>query len=646
MRSILEGKRVVLIDDSIVRGTTSRKIVGMVRAAGAREVHMRISSPPTTGPCYYGIDTPRKSELIASPPVGRGDPAVHRRRQPGLPVARGPADRGRRPGGPAALHGLLLGPVPGGRLPGRGLAAPALRQGPGLAAPCASVSRSAAVLFVALAVPLRAAEPPSAIPWTDWSDAAFERARADNRLVLLDLGAVWCHWCHVMEETTYKDPEVVSLIQTRFVAVHVDQDARPDLSNRYEDYGWPATVVFDSAGQELVKFQGYIEPERMRGLLRAVIADPTPGPSVADAAGPSVGRGRRPHRRRAPRSPGHPREPLRHASAAAGGPRTSTWTGTASSAASCARARAIASAERMARETLDRQLKLVDPVWGGVYQYSDSGDWDHPHFEKIMSMQAEDLRIYALAYAQFGDARYLQAARDVHKFLTTFLRGPDGAFYVSQDADVVQGEHSGAYFALGDAERRARGVPRVDTHLYTRETAWAATALLALHAATGEEAFSRDAAQVRRVDPRRTARSRAAASGTTPWTWPAPTWATPWPPRACSSRLYAATGERPWLERAEKTLAFVGRALPARRRGRPRHRGRGRTLTTARRPSATRTSWPRASRTWPSTSPGTPPTAPSRTKRCAISRVPKWRAGSTPAASSWRTGSARAIPST
>jgi amidophosphoribosyltransferase len=66
VRTILEGKRVVLIDDSIVRGTTSRKIVGMVRAAGAREIHVRISSPPTTGPCHYGIDTPRRSELIAS----------------------------------------------------------------------------------------------------------------------------------------------------------------------------------------------------------------------------------------------------------------------------------------------------------------------------------------------------------------------------------------------------------------------------------------------------------------------------------------------------------------------------------------------------------------------------------------------------
>jgi amidophosphoribosyltransferase len=66
VRQVIEGRRVVLIDDSIVRGTTSRKIVRMVREAGAREVHMRISSPPTVNPCYYGIDTPLKSELIAS----------------------------------------------------------------------------------------------------------------------------------------------------------------------------------------------------------------------------------------------------------------------------------------------------------------------------------------------------------------------------------------------------------------------------------------------------------------------------------------------------------------------------------------------------------------------------------------------------
>ena len=66
VREVLEGKRVVLVDDSIVRGTTSRKLVSMVREAGAKEVHMRISCPPTIGPCYYGVDTPLRSELIAA----------------------------------------------------------------------------------------------------------------------------------------------------------------------------------------------------------------------------------------------------------------------------------------------------------------------------------------------------------------------------------------------------------------------------------------------------------------------------------------------------------------------------------------------------------------------------------------------------
>jgi len=66
VREVLAGKSVVMVDDSIVRGTTTRGLVAMIRAAGAREVHMRVSSPPITGPCYYGIDTPRKEELIAA----------------------------------------------------------------------------------------------------------------------------------------------------------------------------------------------------------------------------------------------------------------------------------------------------------------------------------------------------------------------------------------------------------------------------------------------------------------------------------------------------------------------------------------------------------------------------------------------------
>ena len=79
VRALLEGKRVVLVDDSIVRGTTSRKIVRMVREAGATEVHVRISCPPTISPCYYGVDTPRREELIAAQSCRGGNPQISRR---------------------------------------------------------------------------------------------------------------------------------------------------------------------------------------------------------------------------------------------------------------------------------------------------------------------------------------------------------------------------------------------------------------------------------------------------------------------------------------------------------------------------------------------------------------------------------------
>ena len=107
VREVVGGKRVVLVDDSIVRGTTSRKIVKMLRDAGASEVHMRISSPPTMNPCHYGIDTPTRRELIA---CDRHDVeemrAVHRGGFPRLPVDRRDA-RGVRPPAPVDLHGLF-----------------------------------------------------------------------------------------------------------------------------------------------------------------------------------------------------------------------------------------------------------------------------------------------------------------------------------------------------------------------------------------------------------------------------------------------------------------------------------------------------------------------------------------------------------
>jgi uncharacterized protein len=114
--------------------------------------------------------------------------------------------------------------------------------------------------------------------------------------------------------------------------------------------------------------------------------------------------------------------------------------------------------ERRARETLAAQLNLMDPAWGGVYQYSTDGDWQHPHFEKIMQMQAEDLRIYAEAYAPWHDETYLRAARQIRGYLKNFLTSQEGAFYTSQDADLVPGEHGGRRTgSIVDLVSRSRG---------------------------------------------------------------------------------------------------------------------------------------------------------------------------------------------
>src|SRR3979411_2501325 len=113
-----------------------------------------------------------------------------------------------------------------------------------------------------------------------WSDELFSRASAEKRFVILDLEAVWCHWCHVMEKTTYANPRVQELLASKYLAVRGRQDANPDLSSRYGDWGWPATIVFGPDGTEIAKIRGYIEPERMQALLKAIIDDPSPGPSA------------------------------------------------------------------------------------------------------------------------------------------------------------------------------------------------------------------------------------------------------------------------------------------------------------------------------------------------------------------------------
>src|SRR5471032_2074121 len=127
----------------------------------------------------------------------------------------------------------------------------------------------------------------------------------------------------------------------------------------------------------------------------------------------------------------------------------------------------------MAKGALTAQLALVDPEWGGVYQYSTGGKWDEPHFEKIMEHQANNLRLFSVAFARWNDMTFLNAAVSISGYMKKFLMSPEGAFYVSQDADLIQGVHSDGFFKLKDAERRVMGIPRVDTHVYSRENGWA-----------------------------------------------------------------------------------------------------------------------------------------------------------------------------
>jgi uncharacterized protein YyaL (SSP411 family) len=331
------------------------------------------------------------------------------------------------------------------------------------------------------------------IAWGGWSEDAFAQARREHKFVLLDLEAVWCHWCHVMDATTYRDPSIVALVGSRYVAIRVDQDSRPDLANRYEDYGWPATIIYAPDGTEIVKKQGYVEPAAMARLLRAVIDDPSPvnyGDGAAEAAGPAPTGELAPERRAALRS-----RWLAGYDDAGGGwgadHKFLDWDTVEYALREAARGDRLAA--HRARETLRLQRGLLDPVWGGMYQYSVGGGWDQPHFEKIMPMQAEDLRIYSLAFAQDGDPADLATAQAIRRYLRSFLTSPDGAFYASQDADRVPGEHGAGYFALDDAGRRARGIPRVDRHVYARENGWAIAALAQFSAVTGDLSARREA---------------------------------------------------------------------------------------------------------------------------------------------------------
>jgi uncharacterized protein YyaL (SSP411 family) len=411
------------------------------------------------------------------------------------------------------------------------------------------------LLLLAIALPLSARP---AIQWQPWSADVFARAKREHRFVLLDLEAVWCHWCHVMDEMTYSDDRVIALMNQRYIGVRVDQDSRPDLSNRYEDYGWPATIVFAADGSEIVKRSGYIPPMPMASMLQAIIDDPSPGPSVVKEPPPVFNHDAAlsPTLRAELEKTYNEGYDARHG----GWGFVHKYLDPPSVEYALVRARrGDASAAKMARQTIDGERNLLDPAWGGVYQYSTGGVWNEPHFEKIMSMQAGNLRVASLAYALWHEPRDLAMAQAIRRYLLTFLRSPEGAFYTSQNADLVDGRHAADYFALNDAQRRAKGIPRIDKHIYARENGWAIEALATLSMSGGD---ARPLAEARTAAEWVTTHLHRPDGGFQHGLDPAAKAGGPFLGDTLAMgraflALYAATGERIWLRRAQEAAPFI-----------------------------------------------------------------------------------------
>ncbi len=364
---------------------------------------------------------------------------------------------------------------------------------------CATSGRAVSSRALSVSVPPKPpaeGAPREALAWADFTPATFARAKAEGRFLVLDGSAEWCHWCHVMEATTYHDPAVATILAASFIAVKVDVDSRPDIEERYGAWGWPATVIFSPDAEELGKYRGYIAPSDFAAILRDVVA----AGKTSSAVTP-------PRARVTPLPVSHdplPEEELAwiersvelalddyYDDEQGGWGRSQKAPIAEDNAWALDRARlGDAVMSKRVLFTLDQQRAILDPVWGGIYQYSVGSDWTHPHFEKLMPFEAGALANYAEAYALTGDPKELATAQTVRRYIDAFLTSKEGGFYATQDADLNAHDPKGPflsghdYYALDDAHRRALGIPRVDTHEYARENGLAIAAYATLYQAT------------------------------------------------------------------------------------------------------------------------------------------------------------------
>ncbi|WP_269618287.1 thioredoxin domain-containing protein [Zhongshania sp. BJYM1] len=350
------------------------------------------------------------------------------------------------------------------------------------------------LLFLSVIRPISASEN-SAIEWRDWSPEVFSEAKKSGKHIILNVEAVWCHWCHVMDQQTYSDPNVAKALAENFIAIKVDHDARPDIAARYRAWGWPATIFFNSNGKEIVKRAGYIPAEGLVKLLAAIVRDPSPESTAKEISLASdnhvlstANKAKLLKMHQQSYDPDNGSLNIAMKFIDPDSVEYALLTGMNGDTKELARA----------NKTLSKALKLEDPEWFGFYQYSTHGDWEHLHFEKIMRTQTRHIKLYAQAYAATQNSAYITAAENTVTYLNRFMKSPDGGYYTSQDADLIQGQKSASYFALKDKQRLALGIPRIDTHRYTKENATLISALARLYSTTGTAKVRNEAVAIGR----------------------------------------------------------------------------------------------------------------------------------------------------
>ena len=312
------------------------------------------------------------------------------------------------------------------------------------------------------------------VEWQEWGDAAFEKAIAEDKPILLDIGAVWCHWCHVMDRESYENIETAEVINKFFIPVKVDRDERPDVDARYQaavssisgQGGWPLTAFLTPQG--LPYFGGtYFPPDDRHGRpgLRRVLFTMAEAfqkkRAEVDESATSVmaaiehnesfsGRSGDPSTHLVekiaasalqqfdPRNGGFGSQPkFPHSSAV---DLLLDLAGRPGEAADAAQRAALLTLEKMSRGG------IYDHLAGGFHRYSVDEHWGVPHFEKMAYDNSELLKNYVHAFQTFAEPESARVAKDIIRWVDDLLSDRDrGGFYASQDADLSL-DDDGDYF--------------------------------------------------------------------------------------------------------------------------------------------------------------------------------------------------------